>query len=187
MAADSPELTTKEMAAIRKLIYSLGDPREENLDILEAADAAFDRIVAIEETAENAELAAQSALGVAQAKERSDGGQTKKGAVLTKSRNELVRRALVDTSGATGRHLTVGMVKDMCRPELTVYQQTVEDAWDELVSRWSCFTRSTNEEGNKALKIEKRELSQDLVHAVEDDLDRDDLSKRLLRQNGGSP
>ena len=186
MAADGPELTTKEMAAIRKLLYALGDPNDEGLDILEAADATIERIQAVENTAQGAEVAAQSALGVAQARGRADGGQTKKETAATKTRNELVRRALLDNSGATGAHVTVADVKRMCRPELTVYQQTVEDAWDELVARWRCFERSTNEEDVKALKIDKRAISEDLVGAVEQDLDRDDLSKRLLRRKEGT-
>lgn len=187
MASDGPELTTKEMAAIRKVLYTLGDPKEKGLDILEAAEATIERIESIEESAEIAEVSAQSALGVAQARDRADGGQTKKETAATKSRNELVRRALLDTSGANGSHVSVSDVKDMCRPELTIYQQTVEDAWDELVSRWSCFYRGSTQDGLKALKIDKNDIGEELVHAVERDLDRDDLSKRLLSRNGGKP
>lgn len=186
MAAESPELTTKEMAAIRKLLYSLGDPNEEGLSIIEAAAATVERVEAAERMAQNAETTAQSALGVAQARGRADGGQTKKETAATKTRNELVRRAVLDKSGATGAHVTVADVKRMCRPELTVYQQTVEDAWDDLVARWRCFERSTNEEDVKALKIDKSAMTEELVGAVEQDLDRDDLSKRLLSRKGGT-
>lgn len=177
-------VSAKELAAIRKVIYRLGDPQEQGLDILEAAENAVQRVKDVEEAAENAEITAQSALGVAQARGRADGGQTKKEAAATKTRNELVRRALVDKSSASGSHVTVGEVKDMCRPELTVYQQTVEDAWDELVSRWKCFKLSTTEDGRKAIEINKNTISEELVGAVEQDLDRDDLSKRLLRRRG---
>lgn len=182
--ATEPELTTKEMAAVRKVIFNLGDPQEEGLDILEAADSAIKRIEAIEEAAEMAETSAQSALGVAQARDRTDGGMTKKETVATKTRNELVRRALIDRSDTQGAHLTVGRVKDMCLPELTVYQRTVEDAWDELVSRWRCFERTTNEAGKKAITIDRSGLTEELAGAVEQDLDRDDLSERLHRRGG---
>ena len=184
MAAEDAPLTTKEMAAIRKLLYALGDPQEEGKDILEAANATVERVLEVEEMAEKAEASAQSALGVAQARDRADGGTTKKETAETKSRNELVRRAAMDRTGS-GKLITVADVKDMCRPELTVYQQTVEDAWDELAARWGCIYRGTSENGTKALKIDKNAIGAELVHAVEQDLDRDDLSKRLLRTGDG--
>lgn len=130
-----------------------------------------------EEQIEANAVSAQSALGVAQARSRADGGETtKKERAEKKSRNELVRRACL----GQGRQIPVRKVKDMCKPEMTVYQQTVEDAWDELVARWSCFKRTETENGLKALKVEPSRIPDELVHAVEDDLDRDDLSKRLL-------
>lgn len=167
--------------ALRKFLFTIGDvePGDDEDRILEAANAAIERLDAIEEAAQNAEVSAHSALGVAQAKQRADGGTTKKETASKLSRNELIRRL---ANGRGTANVTVGDIKEMAKPEVVLYQQTIEDAWDDLQSRWSCFTRTTNQGGFKVLQADRANAVPELVHAVEEDLDRDDLSKRLLRR-----
>lgn len=126
---------------------------------------------------------AKGAKGVAEAKARADGAMaSKKERALQTVRNELVRRAALQQ----GSRITLGEVKDICKPQLSIHNQTVYDAWDELTVRWSCFSVEDTKDGGKSLVVEPSRISDDLIYAVETDLSRDDLSKRLMtRREGG--
>jgi outer membrane murein-binding lipoprotein Lpp len=159
----------------------------------------FDEVNDLED--ENEELQARldeleqrtnSALGVAKAtrdgRDSSDGGPSKVDQTKWAARNEPVKRALIDSSGADGSGVTVGEVQTMLKPAVTAAYQTVKDAFDDLESEWPAFTAGKNGDGMRVLRVEKDALTEDLVGVVEFDLGRDDLTKRLIsrREREGS-
>lgn len=183
----------KERAAIRRLIYRLAGygsdhPPPDEYTIFDAVDDALDRFEELEELEtqieENTNMVASALSRVNEI--ASDDDLTKKRAALLKSRNELVKRAILDTSATNGYGLTTSDVVTMAKPEIKLYHQTIIDAWDELESSWLCFEQGQNADGNKRLRIDSGAIPEDLARIVEQDLDRDDLAKRLLSQNTGN-
>lgn len=177
-----------ERAAMRKFLFRAAgidedEPIPDDYTIVDAANDAVQRLEELEqmeERIESAEMAAQSAIGVAKSEGVADGGTPpKKERAKRVARNEVVRQALTNPNADSGG-VTVGKVQDMLRPDLNVAYQTVKDAFDDLVEGWPAFEEGENAEGNRELLGQKSEMSQDLVGAVEMDLDRDDLTKRLI-------
>ena len=107
---------------------------------------------------------------------------TKKRVALLNTRDQLVNDALLDTT-RKGAKITIGDVLQMAEPEVRLYYQTVIDAWDELLSSWRCFEK-VEEEGKAKLRITREEITPELVKAVEHDLEREDLAKRLHSKSG---
>lgn len=129
---------------------------------------------------------AKTALGVAEAVddgERADGGPKKITKAKLLSRDEAVRRAIVGSGNGGG--VSVGDVKGMAKPQMKLYHRTVEDAWDTLVENWGVFWVNDREDP-KRLKVTAEDLkdADDLVAAVEANLERDNLSERLHRRGG---
>ena len=102
---------------------------------------------------------------------------TKKRVALLNTRDQLVKDALLDTTGK-GAKITIDEVVQMAKPEVQLYHQTVIDAWDELRSSWRCF-EEIEQDGKTKLRITREEITPELVKAVEHDLEREDLAKRL--------
>lgn len=182
-----------ERAVIRKFLYrAAGFDEDEavpdDYQLVDAVDDAIERLEKLEELEERvdkAEMAAQSAIGVARAEGVADGGAPpKKEQAKITARNEVVKSALLDRSTSDGGNVTVGDVQTMLRPELEVAYQSVKDAFNELAEQWGAFEVGENESGNRALKATKAGLSEELVGAVEMDLGRDDLTKRLISRGG---
>ncbi|MDS0243954.1 MULTISPECIES: hypothetical protein [unclassified Haloferax] len=189
---DGPDL---EKIAMRKVLYRLagygeGDTPPDDYDALDAAADAIATIDELEdenrqmrERLEEVERKASNAMGAAKASDngaRADGGPGKKDKARLAARNELVKRCLLDASSSAGGSLTVGEVQTMLRPGTDVAYQTVKDAMNDLASRWQAIYLGENENGTRALKVKRDCLDEDLVGAVEVDLDRDDLTKRLI-------
>jgi hypothetical protein len=199
---------SKELAAVRKFIWSLAYPDEEERreaddDVFVAVEEALGRVADLEEENErlreklaDVETDATMALDASGAVDggvRADGGPTKKEVAGWKSRNELIREAAGRpdlTNPATGAvvqnnaaSVTVGKVQDMARPEHELEWQTVADAWSMLARNWSCFETANPDDGRKQLRLVE-DPPESLVRMVEADLDRDDLVKRLV--DGGS-
>jgi outer membrane murein-binding lipoprotein Lpp len=102
---------------------------------------------------------------------------TKKRVALLNTRDQLVKDALLDTTGK-GAKITIDEVVQMAKPEVQLYHQTVIDAWDELRSSWYCFEK-IEQDGKTKLRITREEITPELVKAVKHDLEREDLAKRL--------
>lgn len=199
-ARDIDDAVDEEQAtriAFRKFVKTLGDvdDHETDIGVVEATYRALDVLDDLRE--ENRELCeeldevkrnANSALGVAKASDsgaRSDGAPGKKDLARFAMRNELVKRVLLDDIGATRSHLTVGEVQTMLRPGTDVAYQTVKDAMNDLVSRWDAFSSGENEGGLRVIRVSRDGLNEEVVGAVEVDLGRDDLTKRLISRRGG--
>lgn len=157
----------------------------------EAADyveGLEDEIEELNAKIESVEQTANSALGVAQSASKGaapdGGGLSKTAKARNAARNELVKRALLDRSTSSGGSVTVGDVQKMLKPGTDVAYQTVKDAFGDLVETWPAFVEGENQDGNRALKVKTSKLSKDLVGAVEADLDRDDLTKKLISRTG---
>lgn len=177
------ELETKAAihdSRLDSLMNHLDNLEEAVLGAVESADA-YDRepmedvLEEVQEVAETAHALAQSENG---------GGEVNKTARARElTRNELVRRAANGAPAWGGITLSVGDVQDMAKPDLEIRYQLVDNAWGDLVEKWDCFERTTSD-GNKALKISKKEISRDLARLVEHDLDRDDVVQRLFSETG---
>ena len=141
----------------------------------------------LEDNVEEAHQIAYNALGAAQAVNSKgaapDGGVSKTARAKNTARNELVKRVLLDSSAAEGASLTVGEVQTMLKPQTEVAYQTVKNGFGQLVEEWRPFRMGENSDGKRALKIDSRELTQELVGAVEVDLERRDLTKRFMSRH----
>lgn len=183
-----------EEVILRKFVYGLADA-DGDVDVLTAVEQAIDRLDELEaenrrlrQRVEEAERKSSNALGVAKAHDdgvRADGSPSKVEQARLKARNELVRKTLLGSTGTEGAQVTVAEVQDMCRPELDVKYQTVKDAFAHLTSKWDTFTLGETADGNRSLQCAEDALRHDLVGAVEEDLGRDDLTKRLISSGGG--
>lgn len=175
------------LIAFRKFINELaGTADATDVGVMEATYRALDTVDTLRaenrelrERVEKTERVADTALQIANKEAESDDSITKKRHALLKSRNELVRRAAIDVSESAGSGVSVSDVQDMAKPEVTLYRQTVSDAWNDLVRNWDCFCVGTGDSGTQRLLVEKSDISAELVHVVEHDLGREDLAKRL--------
>ncbi|OIB58840.1 hypothetical protein BBD46_06450 [Natrialba sp. SSL1] len=77
----------------------------------------------------------------------------------------------------------VSDVQKMAQPDMVLAYQSVKDAWIELTSEWACF-QETTKNGDKAITVKSRDIPKPLARAVEVDLDRDDLYKKLISAKG---
>lgn len=194
---------SKEFAAVRKFIWSLAYPDEDERreapdDIFVAVKEALGRVAALEE--ENERLReklmgvetdvsmALDASGAVDSGARADGGPTKKEIAGWKSRNELIVQAAerpdLRTNGGgsvqnKAASVDVGKVQEMARPEHDLKWQTVVDAWDSIARNWECFEVETPDGGRKQLRL-VADPPESLVRMVEADVDRSDLVKRLV-------
>jgi len=158
----------------------IGDEREFTQDEVVAARNFFDRMQDTE--AELEALSRQTRAAVATADARSDGGNpTKKELVVQRARNRLVTNAAV--RAAPKQRVKLAAIQDGIDRADVAYQ-TVKDAATELQTRWDAITRMKDESGDWALVLDEEHLSKELVYAVEHDLGRDDLTKRLISENG---
>lgn len=110
-----------------------------------------------------------------------DGGSSKKEHALQLTRNELIRRAAIDAP-PQDRPVTVRDVKEMAKPQRSLRYQTVKNAWADLLERHSCFAESMKR-GDKAMSVRTEAITPELIHLVEVDLGRSDLTKRLMSEN----
>jgi hypothetical protein len=199
-AVDGPAALTEnslELVALRKFIYTVagyppGKKQPDGYDLLEPVDDAIERIDDFDGTGgddvpedlvrrvDELEDLAETAHALAQS--QNGGGEVNKTEKARKlTRNELVRRAVNGAPAWGGITVSVADVQDMAKPELEIRYQLVDNAWGDLVETWECFERTTAD-GNKALKISKKEISRDLARLVEHDLERDDVVQRLFSE-----
>jgi hypothetical protein len=175
------ELETKaaiQDSRIDSLMSHLEKLERAVLGAVESSDA-YDR-EPMEDVLEEVRGIAETAHALAQSETSgSEVNKTEKARQLT--RNELVRRAATGAPAWGGITLSVGDVQDMAKPGLEIRYQLVDNAWGDLVETWECFERTTAD-GNKALKISKKEISRDLARLVEHDLERDDVVQRLFSE-----
>jgi len=99
------------------------------------------------------------------------------------TRNLLVAKAARDAPAAD-RPVTVADVREKARPDHDLRWQTVRNAWDGLLEKWPQFYE-TADDGDQAVSIRPDEVSPALAKTVQADLDRDDLAKRFVGNNGG--
>jgi hypothetical protein len=179
--------------AVRKLIYDLADvdpdDPEDDPSIFEAVKRAEQRVADLEQEVQEARRDAEISRATSKAIDdgtRADGAPTKKDRALWLSRDECVRRALVDGGSVnTGGMVTTTDVKDMAKPQTKLYHQTIADAWDELMMRHDEFDVVDPEDKPKRLQVDVENLTTEVVNLVEDSLGRDGLTKRLLSHHRG--
>lgn len=136
----------------------------------------------LRERVDELEAIAEQAMVVASAGHDPD-GESKVERAKRLTRNELVRRTAM--GGHTrDRPITTTKVREMARPETELKWQTVKDAWADLQEEWPCF-RETTKNGTQALTVSKTDIPKALARAVEADLDREDLTKRLVGDSAG--
>lgn len=185
--------TEEAREILRKLSDRVTHLFEDVVDLEATTDDHEDRIAELE--AENKRLreefgeirtTAEQAMVVASAGHDPD-SESKVDRARRLTRNELVRRAAMG-GPLPDRPITVSTIQAMARPEQDLAYQTVKDAWNDLRSEWPCF-RETTKNGTKALTVSNQDISKALSRAVEVDLERDDLTTRLMsdeREEGGS-
>lgn len=113
------------LLAIRKFLHGVaGTEAETDVGPMEAAQRAlhrFDHLIEenerLREQLAETEQRANQALGVAQSTGGSNGGTSKVDEARHAARNEVVKRALLDTSASSGGGVTVADVQAMLRPE----------------------------------------------------------------------
>jgi cell division septum initiation protein DivIVA len=161
------------------------DAQQQRIKDLESENEQLrEELVELDAKLDEAKQTAASALGVARATDdgaRADGSPAKVDQARWNARNKLVKEALVGNATS----ITVPEVQRMCEPELDVAYQTVKDAFSALQSRWTAFEMTNNADGSRVLTVTVSALSEDVVAAVEADLERDDLTKRLISRRGG--
>lgn len=180
---DTVDKQGRQLAQIRGTVYRLADTEKENPTLNEALQGLEDRIESLEKDAEEAKTEAEISRATSRAIDdgtRADGSPTKKDRALWLSRDECVRRALLDGGSVnTGGSVTTTDVKNMAKPETKLYQRTVEDAWDELVMRHDEFDVVDPDDKPKRLQVDVEDLSTEVVSLVEESLGRDGLTERL--------
>jgi TolA-binding protein len=180
---DTVDKQGRQLAQIRGTVYRLADTEKENPTLNEALQGLEDRIESLEKDAEEAKTEAEISRATSRAIDdgtRADGSPTKKDRALWLSRDECVRRALLDGGSVnTGGSVTTTDVKNMAKPETKLYQRTVEDAWDELVMRHDDFAVVDPDDKPKRLQVDVEDLSTEVVSLVEESLGRDGLTERL--------
>ncbi|WP_226479187.1 hypothetical protein [Natrinema amylolyticum] len=134
----------------------------------------------LRERVDELEAIAEQAMVVASAGHDPD-GESKVERAKRLTRNELVRRAAMG-GPARDRPITTTQVREMARPETELKWQTVKDGWADLGEEWPCF-RETTKDGTQALTVSRSDISKSLARAVEANLERDDLAKRLVGDN----
>lgn len=128
----------------------------------------------------------------AQQKARSDGGaETKVGIARKTTRNELVLAAIknYDRTVSDGEGMLWSDVRDQAGDRVDLKYQTVKDAWSSLEQEWAAIHVGEGADGNRRVKIDRDEITRELVTVVERDLGRDDLTKELISRKeskGGS-
>jgi TolA-binding protein len=186
---DTVDKQGRQLAQIRGTVYRLADTEKENPTLNEALQGLEDRIESLEKDAEEAKTEAEISRATSRAIDdgtRADGSPTKKDRALWLSRDECVRRALVDGGSVnTGGMVTTTDVKDMAKPQTKLYHQTIADAWDELMMRHDEFDVVDPEDKPKRLQVDVENLTTEVVNLVEDSLGRDGLTKRLLSHHRG--
>lgn len=178
--------------AVTKLLNRIGSSISEDVGIVEAAyrtiaviDDHERRLTRIEDQLDKIDRDAGAAIAMAETNVRPGDQPSKQDVASIKSRNEALRRLADGEVGYSGMpKLTVSEVQEMARPETVLHYQTVKDAWAELVSQWDAFEVGENEDDERVLAVDRASLDPAVVKAVERDLDRDDLAKRLL--SGGT-
>jgi hypothetical protein len=167
----------KKMNRIVALL--IGSERDFGQFDVQMVENIWDQIDDLDERLDLAEQDVATALATSQA--RSDGGEpTKKEIALRETRNELVRKAATGTGKSDGVGVTASDVQQMGRPKVELAYQTVKDAWHELAQRWDAIVVTNGEDGTRRAKLMRDEVTRELVAVVEDDLGRDDLTKRLI-------
>ncbi|ELZ87484.1 hypothetical protein C453_03999 [Haloferax elongans ATCC BAA-1513] len=199
-----PSLDHLEVVAFRKLLNTLAIPDDEermNTDLgpIDAANRIVDRLDRLEQELERerearkrAEELAEDALAMSKQIDdgrRPDGGPSKKEVAMRISRDEvIVRTAEGKNAGARNaagkRADRIGSVSNsevqsMARPQHDLYWQSVDDAWNELVSSFDAFYIDDSGE-EKRLTVNPELLDGSLVRTVERSVGRSDLAKRLV-------
>jgi len=173
--------------AFKKLINRIGTKEEEDIGPIEATyrtigtiDDLAMRVARMEDELDRIDRVAENARQTADRNAKRGDGVSKKDIARLKSRNEVVRKLAIDRSNTKGASVTASEVQEMGKPNTKLNYQTIYDAWDDLAMEWDGCSRTTNQEGAKVLHLSKDDLTSSLVKTVEADLQRDDLSKRLL-------
>lgn len=178
------EAMTKRQNRLFELL--IGEERDPSEPVVDESRNFFDRIADLEDTVQDVEQSAKAA--IAQNAARADGGETtKKEIAQNEARNELVR--LAAKARGNNHQVTVGDVQQQARPQTELAYQTVKDAFYDLQTGWNAFRVDTNEQDQRVLRVDEKEVSRELTVTVEESLGRDDLTKELISENrpaGGS-
>ena len=177
----------RDLEAWREGISAWKDTTNSRIDRLEREnDRLHDELDDLRDQLADLETSADQAMVVASAG-HDPKSRSKKGTAFHITRNELVRRVAMGTS-QQDVPLTINDVQTRAEPETVLKWQTVRDAFDDLREEWPQF-RDTTHDGQQALTISRADVPTSLARAVEVDLDRDDLAKRLVgdEPKGGRP
>lgn len=157
----------------------IGQDREIIEDEVESARNYFDRLGDIE--SEMSELQRDTRVAVASTRARVDGGNpSKKDIAKTTMRNKLVTNAA--TKSGRKHKLQLSQVDEIVT-KVNLNYQTVKDAAKDLAAERDGFDRRKDESGNWIIALDTEHLSNEIVYLVEEDLERDDLTKRLISEN----
>jgi len=176
----------KKVKTLTKLV--IGEQRTEDGGLhhpdLEDAVNFFDRMEGLEDEFEDIETTARSAIATTDT--AADGGQTgKKQMARNKARNRLIVNLARSSSPKQKMKFTT-VIDEIKRAEIAY--QSVKDACEALALDWDAFEIGTDEEGDKVIKVFLNDVTKELTYRVEEDLARDDLTKRLIsqREQGGA-
>lgn len=168
---------SKQLDELKDLV--IGQDREMSESEVEEARNFFDRVGDVEN--EMGEVSKTARAAVAASDARADGGSpSKKELTMNKARNRLVTNAAAKSG--TKHKIKFATIQDAVE-RADIKYQTVKDATAELSAKWDAFETGKDENGDWVLKLFESELSNELVYTVEADLERDDLTKRLISDN----
>lgn len=150
------------------------------LDVVEANERLRAENQGLKQRLDSLEATAEQAMTIASRGQASD-DRSKTAHAKHLTRNTLVVRAAND---AQDKAVTIPDIQHKAEPEVDCQWQVVKNAWDQLQEEWPQFYETVSN-GRKALSIRGSHVTKALARAVEHDLGRDDLTKRLVGENGG--
>ena len=172
-----------EVEKLRTLLFTQIKKRKEMADQL---DQHEDRIEELEEENEQLRAEIEQATNGAKAAIKSakqhNGGVNKTAWAKETTRNVLITKA-AQGAALTQRHVTSAYLKERAQPDFEIYHQQIQNGWEQLTTEWDCFYQ-TEKDGRQAMNVRKEQVPESLVALVQNDLERDDLTKGFFSENG---
>lgn len=153
--------------------------------LMSRVDKIEKRLEESERQRETAIRMAATALSMVRDLEADRSQETKIEVAKRLARNELVRRVATGM-GASQRPISRGKLREIARPDHSLYHQTVRDAFEQLETEYEAFYQKRHN-GEQALSIDPdvlREVEPELVMRAALDTGRDDLVENILDGSG---
>lgn len=170
----------------RMVRFLIGEQADFGENRFETAPPLWEQLGGVEERLDEVDSSVETAIGLATVDSKSGSGE-KIGIARDIAKNFLVKTAALKDDPYNNPKISNPKVQEMAEPEEELKWQTVDDAWKDLAHQWDCFAIKSTDKGKRLELVETP--SKPLIRAVERNLGRDDLAKRLVGRDsaqGGS-